>query len=183
MGYDRIDSILDIGCGIGMVPLIWNLQNTSTQYEGIDVVPEYVNEARSLNRYYNTASFTCAEFMEYPIRKSYHITIALGTFAFVTEGQAIPILMKAWELTRPGGALAFSFLPDSPLPRPAVRWLANEWTTKETLYYTGYAKSGEEIAIFRKRLAMSVPHPPLHEEELEQEVLMGEHREDEQEEE
>lgn len=69
-------SILDIGCGFGdIIPFIQK-KTRIFEYTGVDVIPEFVREARKLHPKHK---FVVGDYFANPIEKKYDIIIANGS--------------------------------------------------------------------------------------------------------
>jgi SAM-dependent methyltransferase len=147
-----IKRILDVGCGYGLLPQHWGLVKWhNVTYHGVDLVEEYIDEARYRNRFYADGVFMCEDFMELPIIEPYDVTLAIGTIAWQPKETAIEILSKMWKNTVSGGVMVFTYVPGNPLADAEVRRIVNiTFGAKEWLMYQGYAKSGEAIVAMIK---------------------------------
>lgn len=69
-------SILDVGCGFGdIIPFISN-KNTSFKYTGIDLMKEFVEEAK---KRYPDYKFAERNYFEHPFKKKFDVIICCGT--------------------------------------------------------------------------------------------------------
>jgi hypothetical protein len=73
--------------------------------------------------------------------------------------------------------MVFTYLPDNPLARMAVRWMAGEFQVGERMEYEGYSDGAPEVMVAWKKKRVDVYK---HREEIEDEVLRGEHRDEEE---
>jgi len=171
-----MNRILDVGCGIGMVHNLWGLLYTPGTYHGVDILPEYVEEARKNVAKDSNAVITCEDFLKWESIDSFSVTLAIGAFAWQPLDVVMGMIAKMWSLTSAGGAMAFTMLPNNPIPLASFRWLKGELDAAETLVYEGYSnRLHEHIVVMRKAEAEIVNR---HQEELEDEVARGEHIED-----
>jgi SAM-dependent methyltransferase len=144
--------ILDVGCGIGLLPSEWRLQEyEGLTYHGIDLVPEYIEEARRRNGLFANHVFWCGDLADYGVVDQYNITLAIGTIAWQPEEVVYKILTKMWELTKPGGTMLFTFLPNAPLSVFDVNYLKRTLGVDRDLMYSGYVASGEIMVAFTKK--------------------------------
>lgn len=68
-------SILDVGCGFGnIIPYIAD-KTDSLNYTGIDLVPEFIKEARKI---YPENKFLVGDFFKQPLEKKFDIIICCG---------------------------------------------------------------------------------------------------------
>jgi len=103
-------TILDIGCGFGDF-LKYLPENT--QYIGLDIVSEFIEEARTRYANCETARFYHSDFLDDDFKESADIAIASGSFNYrldhTNSYEYIERAMnKAFLLTRE--AIAFNFL-------------------------------------------------------------------------
>jgi len=69
-------SVLDVGCGFGdIIPFI-RKKTENFEYTGVDIVPEFIKEARKL---YPKYRFLVRDYFRKPIEKKYDILIANGS--------------------------------------------------------------------------------------------------------
>jgi SAM-dependent methyltransferase len=152
--YDY-SKILDVGCGIGMVPLHWGLSlHESVFYYGVDLVREYITEAQMTVRSGNSSiiRFEHADLMNWRDTRGYDVTLAIGTFAWQPYDTVMKIIKRMWEYTSPGGVMAMTYLPDRPLSSATVKWLNIHLVASEHLLYGGYINHNPEcIAIYKKK--------------------------------
>ena len=148
------ERVLDVGCGVGLLPIIWNLQYTKPQvkYIGMDIVEEYVAEAKSSLFNYTNAEVWQADFLipMAVVEPSFNLTIAIGAFAWQPLEVALNMVNRMWELTNPNGVMLFTYLPDAPIPNATVRWLFQELDAKGYAELRGYAGTGEVMVAFKK---------------------------------
>src|SRR5678816_2012631 len=74
--------VLDVGCGIGLVHNVWDLWDINATYHGVDLVPEFVEEARARLGKNPNAIVTCEDFLEWSTVDHFSATLAIGTFAW-----------------------------------------------------------------------------------------------------
>lgn len=107
--------ILDVGCGFG--DLLYYLDYagvTDYRYSGIDIVPEFIEEAQRRHSGSNI-NFILADFMNADLDSEYDIAIASGTFNLKMDGidgyeYISRNMRKMFELSRMG--IAADFLSD-----------------------------------------------------------------------
>jgi SAM-dependent methyltransferase len=144
--------ILDVGCGIGLLPQEWRLeQHQGVTYHGLDLVSEYIDEARRRNGHYANHVFWCGDLAGFGVVDQYNLTLAIGTIAWQPEEVVYKILNKMWELTKPGGIMLFTFLPHAPLSVFDVNYLKRTLGVDRDLMYSGYVISGEIMVAFEKK--------------------------------
>lgn len=140
-GFLPGDSVLDVGCGIGQLPLAWghddpllSFRSTLPKYTGIDLVPQYIAKCREV--FWNEPQmwFLLDDFSN-PIHlyEPHDIVAALGTFAWQPAEKVYDMIGRMWTLTN--HTMIFTALIDRPLPN---MWLlqmpkqlsppAKEWT-------------------------------------------------------
>lgn len=143
--------VLDVGCGIGMLPKEWRLKTyPSVTYHGIDLVPEYIDKARDVNADYPDAVFWCGDLQDYTILEPYHVTLAIGTIAWQQEETVYNILTKMWQNTKEGGIMLFTFLPSAPLSMFDVNIMKRQFGVERHIYYSGYTPTQEIMVAFQK---------------------------------
>lgn len=178
-----MNRILDVGCGIGLVHNLWGLQYKPGVYHGVDLVPEYVEEAKKNLVPDENAIVTCENFMEWESINPFSVTLAIGTFAWQPMDVVRGMIYKMWDLTSSWGAMVFTLIPDAPIPVAEIRWLKGTLGAAETLTYTGYSnRLNEHIVVFvRGERNQRNWGENKHQEELENEVMRGEHDDREEE--
>lgn len=81
-------TLLDVGCGFGaLVPYL-----PPVSYTGIDIVPEFINEAR---RRYPSQDFRLTDLSALPTTETYSWVVVLGVTGSVPDPAAI--VSQAWE--------------------------------------------------------------------------------------
>jgi SAM-dependent methyltransferase len=73
-------SVLDVGCGFGDALDFLRGRGWVGHYIGVDVVPEFIDEARSLHRADADAEWHCADFLENASRWTCDAVFASGLF-------------------------------------------------------------------------------------------------------
>lgn len=169
-----IHNVLDVGCGTGMLWEVWNLK-TAGIYHGVDLVPEYIEIAQGRLQTYPGAIATCDDFLTWDTVVRFSVTVAIGTFAWQDIENVRKILNRMWELTHEGGAMAFTFIPDNPLSKHEVNRMRYTYDPQEMLVYGGYGGAHDEHLVILKKSKWGLSSY-RHQEELEDEVLRGEHR-------
>lgn len=156
--YSTPDNILDVGCGYGLLPMEWEAEGymrpSETVYHGIDVVPEYLNDAIRLHESHPHCCFYLANYLDQMFDDAvFDITLAIGTFAWQPLDTVMEMIEKMWQETMHGGVMVFNNLPDMPIPFATVRWLRGHLGASEFLWYDGYSSTvpGEGIAAYVKR--------------------------------
>jgi SAM-dependent methyltransferase len=170
--------ILDVGCGVGMLPLIWRVMSGKMVYHGIDPVQEYIDEARSSHSWSSNYVFVNESLDDFVCLEPYYVTAAIGVFAWQPADVVREMIRKMWEYTAAQGAMVFTYLDGNPLHRAEMRMVVKSLPhVSETIEYSGYAVSGESMVVLTKKPWMI---ENKHLEELEDEVARGEHREEEE---
>lgn len=111
----RNASILDVGCGFGdLQGVLESLSGGSHDYTGIDVVPEFIAEARRRHDSDN-ARFIQGEFLTHRFRSRFDIVIGSGIFNrkfSATDNDAFvdQVMRRSFEICNIG--FAFDFLSD-----------------------------------------------------------------------
>jgi 2-polyprenyl-3-methyl-5-hydroxy-6-metoxy-1,4-benzoquinol methylase len=169
--------ILDVGCGVGMLPAVWKVLSGEMVYHGIDVVQEYIDEARSRYNWSSNYVFVNESLDDFVCLEPYYVTAAIGVFAWQPADVVREMIRKLWRYTAANGAMVFTYLDGNPLHKAEMRMVVkNLPDVSETIEYSGYAVSGESMIVLTKKPWMT---ENKHLEELEDEVTRGEHREDE----
>lgn len=107
-------SFLDVGCGFGDLISALRKKTSSFSYLGVDMVPQFLNQARSL---YSDPRirFQVCDFLSYPFDEMHDYAVASGIFAFylaeVDNYDYIHnVLQKMFVLSRK--AVSVDFLSD-----------------------------------------------------------------------
>jgi SAM-dependent methyltransferase len=87
--YNKPGTVLDAGCGFGDFSIMFS----SHEYTGVDIVPEFIDEAR---RKYPTKIFHVGDIKE--IDEQYDYVFASGILSF--QDLPINIVEHLWRLTR-----------------------------------------------------------------------------------
>jgi len=108
-------SVLDVGCGFGfLIPYI-EKQAQRFDYLGIDIVPEFIREARKL---YPNYKFKVGDYFTRPIRKRFDIIIASGVLnnnlGEATIKSRFDFIKKTFKRSK--SALAFNMAGGFPQP-------------------------------------------------------------------
>lgn len=69
-------SVLDIGCGFGEMAKFLDKRYENVRYTGVDIVPEFVNNAREKFPHH---TFHALDYFENPIEEKFDIVMASGT--------------------------------------------------------------------------------------------------------
>jgi len=72
-------SLLDIGCGFGDLSMYLDRKYTSYKYFGIDLLKDFIREARERNSQYYKR-FENADILDFTPRQNYDFAVASGTF-------------------------------------------------------------------------------------------------------
>ncbi len=116
----RLDSVLDVGCGLGDYLDYLEQHHFSLDYCGIDILPEMIAEAKRRRPHSN---FSCYDiFKEKKLPETFDYTIASGIFFCGDENlmkEAIAILFEKTKV-----ALAFNSLSDWALDKDSSEFFA-----------------------------------------------------------
>jgi 2-polyprenyl-3-methyl-5-hydroxy-6-metoxy-1,4-benzoquinol methylase len=108
---DRGDSLLDIGCGYGSLAKWLNNNIEEHEYHGIDIVPEFIEEAR--NKYTREGvTFDVMDLKDYQGQKDW--CVLLGVVSSTPD--PMRLVEQAWEKCRKGLIVDFNdmhYLPHS----------------------------------------------------------------------
>ena len=112
----RNKSVLDIGCGFGfLIPYI-EKQTNKFEYLGVDIVPEFIKEARKL---YSGHEFMICDYFTYPLKEQFDIIVASGilnsNLGEESTKDRINFIKKTFDCCKT--ALAFNMAGDSPQPK------------------------------------------------------------------
>ncbi len=69
-------SVLDVGCGFGEMAKFLHKRYKNVKYTGVDIVPEFIEEARKAHPYYN---FETRDYFNNPINAQFDVVMASGT--------------------------------------------------------------------------------------------------------
>lgn len=119
-------SILDVGCGLGMLLDTWTVSPHS-KYVGIDIVPEYVEHIRdqidNCGKLGENWFAIEGDFLQQiPVLHPADITVAIGTFAWQTGAMAESTIREMWTLTKQ--TMIFTALLDRPFSKMHLMMLA-----------------------------------------------------------
>lgn len=69
-------SVLDVGCGFGdIIPFI-KKKAKNFEYTGVDIVPEFVRQAKKLNPLYK---FEIRDYFKNPLKKNFDVVLCVGS--------------------------------------------------------------------------------------------------------
>ena len=69
-------SVLDVGCGFGGMAKFLHKRYRNVKYTGVDIVPEFVAEARAAHPYYD---FETKDYFDNPLPEKFDVVMASGT--------------------------------------------------------------------------------------------------------
>jgi len=162
-----MNRILDVGCGVGLVHNLWGLAYKERTYHGVDLVPEFIEEARAGISKDPKAIVVCEDFMDWVNIDPFSVALGIGTFAWQTSDAVRSMLYKMWGMVGASGALAVTLIPDNPLPMNEVRRLKGTLDAKEMLLYNGYSdRLDEHIVILVKKDAETLAAEAMRLEEM-----------------
>jgi 2-polyprenyl-3-methyl-5-hydroxy-6-metoxy-1,4-benzoquinol methylase len=159
-GYLPGSSILDVGCGIGLLPETWFGDEVGTwapslgeHYVGIDIVEEYIQHAER-STIYNGSTFITGDFRDHHVIDINHkevpfdITVALGTLAWQPLVEGYDILTRMWMMTK--RTMVFTALLDRPFSKLWLLALGERLhpQCKEFTYHSGHVP-GEIMMVLR----------------------------------
>lgn len=104
--------VLDVGCGFGDLTGLLAKTYKNFSYVGIDITPEFVEEARRRHGSGDQISFRLGDFLTEPLEDDFDIVVASGTFntRFPNGGNETFIeraMEKSFALCREGFAIDF----------------------------------------------------------------------------
>lgn len=143
--------ILEIGCGWGILPLLWDRDGEKVnEYTGVDVTDVYIGRAQF--HFYKESNYVFVNqaIQDFPIVDPYGLTIAIGVIAWQPKLTATDILTKLYDATAPGGLMLFTYLPGEPIAPAEVNILRSMLGVKQWCEIAGYAKSGERMIVFKR---------------------------------
>lgn len=142
-GIQRDTKILEVGTGIGWLPILCKEQGMDC--EGLDICPQFVDYAYEFGRRYGIEpNIKLGNIEEEEIGQSrYDIIISLSTFEHVEHWQKG--LRKIYKALKPGDLFYFYStnrfsLRSGEFNMPFYGWLPDKWR-----YRIRIARSGEEI--------------------------------------
>lgn len=108
-------SVIDIGCGFGDLFPIWHNVTGGGGYTGVDIVPEFIGEAKTRHSGANNAEFLLMDFLDDAFATNADFAAASGPFNYKFEHTdnykfIEACMIKAFELSSEG--FAFDFLSD-----------------------------------------------------------------------
>lgn len=144
-------SILDVGCGIGLVADSWG---NYRRYVGIDLVPEYITIANERWSSDLDVEFKVADFLtSHPEgNEEFDITLMLGTLAWQPATTAVNMLNKLWTYTK--RVMIFTALIDRPFPVMQLvrinKYLNLQSKGIRFTYHTGYTDTPEAMIVMER---------------------------------
>lgn len=112
LGLDSIDSVLDIGCGIGRWGWLIGEHAPQASYLGIDFSPALVDKARAeaINRghpqlRFQTMSATDIRPAELTLAPPYDLVLISGLLIYLNDADCLSLLHAAARLCAPGGRI------------------------------------------------------------------------------
>ncbi len=116
-------SVLDVGCGFGEFAKFTTKKFTNVNYTGIDIVPEFIAEAKKL---YPEHSFAVSNYLSDKIEGSYDIVVASGILnsnVYNNMEYRKDAIEKLFKLSK--SVTAFNML--GAYPQPENREESNVW--------------------------------------------------------
>lgn len=146
-GFEGVANVLDVGCGPGHLTAY--LSGLGHQAAGIDLVPEFVNHARST---YPGTDFSVADIASFSTEtKRVDGVLAWYSLIHMSPGEMAKALQRISEILVPGGVLIYGgFLAPS-------RTLFDHRVTAATAYSEDEIKRLIENAGFRIRRSETRP--------------------------
>lgn len=116
-------SVLDVGCGFGELGKFLTRKFENVSYTGIDIVPEFINEAKLL---YPKLNFVCGDYFFEPLPQKFDIVVCSGALNVNTKDNtkyredAIKTMFNGAKK-----ALVFNMLGSH--PQPQTKENSNVW--------------------------------------------------------
>jgi len=130
-------SVIDIGCGFGDLLPYWRNIGGGTYY-GVDVTPEFINEAKKLYiQHVADAEFMTADFLDENYHRTADFALVSGSLNYRfnhTDNYAFieNCMKKAFALSRQG--ISFNFLSDKVEWKYDYAWYSNPVVILEMAY-------------------------------------------------
>ncbi len=129
-------SVVDVGCGFGDLLPYWR-QLSAGKYIGVDIVQEFIEEARQIHKDETDAQFLLADFLSESFLENADFFLASGTFNYMFENTSnykfIENSMKK-AFAHANAGLAFNFLSDKVDWKYDNAWYSNPSVILEMAY-------------------------------------------------
>lgn len=145
-----IESVLDVGCGTGdLIPYLL-MQTSARRYVGVDVVTEFITEAKRKwdhqNRgkafsptFYNVDYLTVPPTALFNREGTYDAVLACGLVSFQPEHIAVEMMERLWRQTK--HVMIFNCVFDQPLSIMTVNYYFKQWGIKWWEYHQTYLEN------------------------------------------
>jgi len=105
-GKSAVDTILDVGCGTGLLGVMLARNFPDSIIDGVDISRKSLDRSADKGAYRNLQKSTLISYAE-NTRAKYDVVVASSMFQFVTDPEAF--FRSAWMLLAKGGTLIFTF--------------------------------------------------------------------------
>jgi len=138
-------SVLDVGCGFGEMARFLRKRYKNVDYKGIDIVPEFIAQARKDHPYYN---FEIRDYFNDPVDKKFDVVMASGTLNSNLGAENIDFRKKAIKVmfNHTKKVCVFNMLGGH--PRPETPEGSNVWYA-DSLEILEYCMSLTRRVVFR----------------------------------